>query len=251
VPPPRGVPLVVIVPHHEPAASMIRAALAAAVSARTTPPARVILLAPDHRHVARRPAMTSLGDWTTDSGRVTVDRGAVLDITHRTALSARQPAVHDEHGLGVVMPYLSELLPGTPVIPIAVRSDANGAEVRGLASALAPWATDALIVASVDFSHGLDLRAAGEADRETLAALRRLDAGAFLDWGSEHLDAAGALPVALALARASGADRFELVARSNSHRLGGPPTDVTTYITGFVSKDPRSAASARRAAPSP
>jgi AmmeMemoRadiSam system protein B len=232
--PPEGLPAVVIVPHHTPAADLIMAGIDAALDRWPAEPARVILLAPDHRHVATQPAMTSDLDWLTVRGRVVADRSAILDIT-RAPVVGSQRAIAMEHGLGTVMPVLADRLPGVPVVPLAVRSDVNAAEVRALTGALSPWTEGALIVAAVDFSHGLDLRSAGRADRESLAALSRVDGAAFLDWGSEHSDGAGALPLALRLARGLGADRFELGARSNSHRIGGPPTEVTTYVVGFVS----------------
>ena len=247
---PQGVPAVVIVPHHAPAADLILAGLDAALEGRARAPVRVILLAPDHRHVATGPAMTSDRDWHTTRGRVRADGAAVLDIT-RGKLVATHRAVATEHGLGTVMPVLADRLPGVPVLPVAIRSDLNASEARALAGELAPWARGALIVAAVDFSHGLGLQAAHRADRESLDALRGMDQSAFLAWGSDHTDGAGALPVALELARRLNASTFELGARSNSHRIGGPVTDVTTYIVGFVSPDPRIVSSAVSRSDSP
>ncbi len=177
--------------------------------------------------------MTADDPWPTFRGLVSVDARGVASLA-KSPFIGFDPATASEHGLGAVMPVLADRLPGVPVVPVAVRSDVRAGEVAGLASALEPLARDALIVASVDFSHGLRVDSARRMDAETLAALAGLDPGPFLDWGPEHLDGTGVLPVALQLARAQGDIRFEFGARSDSHLQGGPTQGVTTYVVGFV-----------------
>lgn len=229
---PEGQVRVVIVPHHWLAGHLIIAAIDAAL-VESPRPLRVILLSPDHRHVSRAPAMTTTATWSTLRGMVSADVPFVTAIA-RSRLVALDAASSTEHGLGAVMPVLAERLPGVPVVPVAVRSDVRGGEVAGLASVLAPAANGALIVASVDFSHGLPVQTARRMDGETLAALERLDITALLSWGPEHLDGSGALSVALRLARERGARDFQLGAHSDSNLNGGPAEGVTTYVVGFV-----------------
>jgi hypothetical protein len=71
-------------------------------------------------------------------------------------------------------------------------------------------------------------------DAVSVRALGNLDLAALRGFGDEHVDARAALAVAITVADAQGASRFELLMRTDGSRLpgyaGGP---VTSYISGY------------------
>ena len=108
-------------------------------------------------------------------------------------------------------------------------------EVRRLADALAPLMDDGtVLVAAVDFSHGLPASDARQRDSETLALLRTSDWAPLLRWGNEHLDSPASVAVLMETMGRLGATRFELRGNSNSGEVSGDLTSpVTSYVVGY------------------
>jgi AmmeMemoRadiSam system protein B len=126
-------------------------------------------------------------------------------------------------------------LPEAQVIPIIFRGGLSAEDVSRLATALAPLMDDGTVmVAAVDFSHGLSASAARQRDGETLAMLRAFNWAPLLQWGNEHLDSPASVAVLVETMSRLGAGRFELRANSNSGEVAGDPASpVTSYIVGY------------------
>jgi len=230
----------IIVPHHWLAGDLILGGLrdaAAGARAAGRPITRVILLGPNHVQAGRADVITSDRSWNTPFGPVEVDRAAVERLV-RGGIALSQPVVLSyEHSVAGLVPAVALQLPGARIVPLAVRRDLGPPRAAAAGEAVAALAREGtLIVASIDFSHGLVAAAARERNARTLALLRALDVRAMHRLAAdhaEHLDGPGAAAVLVVAVRRLGATRFALRADATSADFGGPPSDVTSYLTGY------------------
>ena len=112
---------------------------------------RVVLLGPTHRAAVRGMALPGADAFATPLGEVLVD----AELASRAGTVTRvvtRPDVHaQEHSLEVQLPFLQMVLPGVPVLPVAV-GDAEPPEVANLLDEL--WGgPETLVIVSSDLSH--------------------------------------------------------------------------------------------------
>jgi AmmeMemoRadiSam system protein B len=222
------------VPHHWLAGELILRPLCALGAAQR--PRRVVLLAPNHRNAGSAAVLGSPWAWQTPFGELPVDADALAALV-RDRLAREAPEVlAGEHAVSGLAAAVRYCLPAARLLPLAVRDDLRGAEVRALGTRLARLlGPGTALVVSVDFSHGLSAPEAARRDRVTLATLERLDAERVRTFGNEHLDAPGALAIGIEAARLAGARRFRLLDHRDASDFGAPPAGpVTSYIVGVL-----------------
>jgi len=140
-----------ILPHHFSDQQEINALWRSAAAVRR--PSLVVLLSPDHFLAGPTPVTLAQGvRWTTVYGPVAAaDPGPWLGGPDRGAASG--PFV-PEHGIFTHAPFLARYFPGVPVLALLLRPGTD----RGVLDALVAdfdrgLPADALVAASVDFSH--------------------------------------------------------------------------------------------------
>jgi AmmeMemoRadiSam system protein B len=159
-------------------------------------------------------AVPSSDAFATPLGAVPVDVEARHELLAR-GLAAIDDAPHDlEHSLEVQLPFLQAVLPGVPVLPVAVGA-ARPAAVADVVDAL--WDETTLVVVSSDLSHYESYAVARVQDARTADAITRLD-----DRGIGDRDACGGYAVRglLVAARARGLEASVLDLRSSGDTAG-------------------------------
>lgn len=175
-----------IVPH---AGYVYSGPIAASAYRRIEPGAvrRVLLLGPSHRTPLRGLAVPTADGFATPLGDVAVDAAMRAELVS-AGLAAPDDAAHRiEHSLEVQLPFLQAVLPGVPVLPVAV----GVAPATTVAEAIATvWDETTLVVVSSDLSHYEPYAVAQRHDHETADAITRLAPDAIGD-----LDACGCFAV--------------------------------------------------------
>jgi AmmeMemoRadiSam system protein B len=197
---------------------------------------RVILLGPNHTNAGGAAVLTSDLPWETPFGQAEADRGAVT-VLAATGLVGLEPDVLTyEHSVAGIVPAVRRYLPEAKVVPLILRGGLSAEDVERLATALTPLMDEGtVLVAAVDFSHGLPASVARQRDSETLALLSASDWAPLLRRGNEHLDSPASVAVLVETAGRLGATRFELRGNSNSGEISGDgASPVTSYIVGYV-----------------
>jgi AmmeMemoRadiSam system protein B len=111
---------------------------------------RVLLLGPSHRSPLFGLGVSSADVFATPLGPVTVDAEA-RHVLLESGLAAVDDGAHRlEHSLEVQLPFLQYVLPGVPVLPVAV-GPAPAETVADAVDAL--WDAGRLVVVSSDLSH--------------------------------------------------------------------------------------------------
>ena len=150
---------------------------------------RVILVGPNHTNAGGAAVLTSDLPWETPFGQAEADREAVTALAAGGLVRLEPDVLTYEHSVAGIVPAVRRYLPDAKVVPLVLRGGLSAEDVERLAGALAPLMDeDTVLVAAVDFSHGLPASAARQRDSETLALLRTSDWAPLLRWGNEHLD---------------------------------------------------------------
>jgi len=203
-----------------------------AASRRVT---RVILVGPNHTNAGGGAVLTSDLPWETPFGRAEPDQGAVKALAAGGLVRLEPEVLTYEHSVAGIVPAVRRYLPEAKVVPLILRGGLSAEDIERLATALTPLMDDGtVLVAAVDFSHGLPASAARQRDGETLALLRASDWAPLLQWGNEHLDSPASVAVLVETAARLGATRFELRGSSNSGEVSGVvAAPVTSYVVGY------------------
>jgi hypothetical protein len=231
---PAGTPKALIVPH---AGYIYSGPVAASAYARLRPLRgtiqRVVLLGPVHRVAVRGLALPGTQGFETPLGQVPIDREAINRLLIRPMRQVTTSAAAHalEHSLEVQLPFLQQVLGDFRIVPLAV-GEATPEEVAEVIEAL--WGgPETLIVVSSDLSHYLPYQAAQQIDRQTCAAIARLQ---ILD---SHEQACGATPVnGLLLAARHHHLRPQLLDLRNSGDTAGDRERVVGYAAFAFTAEP-------------
>ncbi len=149
---------------------------------------RVILLGPAHRHPVRGLAAPTVDAFAGPLGAVPIDRAALQAVADLPQVVFDDRAHALEHALEVQLPFLQTVLGAFSLVPFAVGA-ATDAQVAEVLDRL--WGgPETRVVISSDLSHFLDYDAATALDRQTAAAIERLDGPAL-----EYETACGRVPI--------------------------------------------------------
>ena len=200
----------------------------------------VLLVGPSHYHGFEGVAIWPAGAFETPLGRVAVAAG-VADRLLASPVVGTHPAAHDrEHALEMQLPFLQEVLPDVPIVPLLL-----GYQERPTIEALAEAVAEAcagltpLLVASTDLSHYFDAARAAALDQVVVEHVASFDAAGLLSqYESYPLNERGryvacgggaAIAVMLAAARL-GADRARVLRRADSGDVSGDKSAVVGYL---------------------
>ncbi|MBI4599032.1 AmmeMemoRadiSam system protein B [Candidatus Uhrbacteria bacterium] len=203
--------------------------------AASTRPSVIVLIGPAHQNQGRALVQTTRGVWKTSVGSVSTADAAVLALVSSGVVSEEPDSFENEHSVGAHVPYLAKLFPGVPIIPIIAKSPAEEFSARKLVTALEDiLPSDALVVSSIDFSHGLRAAQADAKDAETLSLVSQRDYAQIDGLSSEYLDSPFALDAYLLWMDMQGA-QDRLVWQEHSGRILQDPTlPGTSYLVFFA-----------------
>ncbi len=206
-----------------------------AVSGRTYD--LIIILAPSHQEYFTGATIHPGEAYETPLGRIAIDHDAAVRLNRTCNLFRLSETGHGdrEHSLEVQLPFVQQLFPGTPLLPIMVGvCDWNSCQRMGKALAAVLAGRRALIIASTDLYHGYSYNECLASDAATLAAFTRMNPQALHEGlASERYRACGGAPVVLmqVAALARGRCAATIVASTNSGIVTG---DKSGYIVGYA-----------------
>ena len=205
----------------------------------------VVVLGTNHTGPGYRKISLHPGDgFRTPLGTAAIDREVVRSLLQADpAGCALDRTLHErEHSVEVVVPFVQVLFPNAKIVPAVVGSPDMEIDSRfGQALAKVLKGRRALIVASSDLSHYPAAEHAGRVDRETLAAMAKMDASLFVKTAHAGMDGSianlhtrvcGEAPIlaAMAAARSLGAVRGVVVSYAHS---GDVPVGERSRVVGY------------------
>jgi len=218
----------VIVPHG-PEAVPMAAAVIHGLAERN--PKTVILLAPNH--ISRGPKIaTTYAAFSAYDGLV-LPREELIRAVVGSGLAGIDDALFvDEHSVGVIMPMIARYLPGTKAVPLIFqKGDSFNTAKQAVETVCDLSDPDTVIVASIDFSHGLSPREEQVRRARMQECIRVFDSAAVLGLDGTYLDAPVVLAALLQLLKENGCG-VEFIAGANTAELLGRDVPAATgYMT--------------------
>jgi poly-gamma-glutamate synthesis protein (capsule biosynthesis protein) len=194
---------------------------------------RFIILSPDHNLAANSTAVMHRLPYRA-GGRDTVsDAEAVTRLVKAVPFVREQPALFErEHGVGALVPFLSDAFPDATVIPVVLRQSSTVAERARLAAWLEDESKDPMtfIIVSADMSHYLPETVAWTKQSEVKRALSASDAEFFVRAKDDHVDNGTSIAIVL---QALQQTKWIPLGESISSAYTGSSLFTTTYLVGF------------------
>lgn len=203
----------------------------------------VVLVGPSHFVPFEGIALWPRGAWETPFGPVAVDVTLAAGIAAHAREICEYPAAHGrEHSLEMQLPFVAHLLPGVPIVPMAMGHQTrvtSGALGGALAAAVRERgdAGRVLLVASSDLSHYHDARSAGALDAVVLDAVDALDPDRLmtaLEQRPDHACGGGPMVAVMQAARHLGAARAQVLRYADSGDVSGDKSAVVGYMAAGV-----------------
>jgi AmmeMemoRadiSam system protein B len=197
----------------------------------------VIILSPSHAYYPAELLSSAHRYYSTPLGKIPIHQEA-LALLQRGLKNAGGDidlvAEDEEHSIEIQLPFLQRALKGEfSILPIMLRSQ-SAETVHQLAQALSPIIKKykSLVISSSDLSHFYPLDIANSLDSEMLKMVEDCSPEGVLAAeknGSGFACGAGAIAVALTLAREAGATCVKVVHHSTSAEVTGDTSSVVGY----------------------
>ncbi|MBI5135468.1 AmmeMemoRadiSam system protein B [Candidatus Uhrbacteria bacterium] len=231
-----------IVSHHIPNAMGLNIALYKGLSALTRPRTFVVL-GPNHQDIGGWPIVTTTDSFQTRFGIVQADRGAITTLQQQVPLPETSALFNIEHSIYSQVQPIAAIFPGARIVPIAISSTYSVAQAQALGKTLARvLPKDAIVIASIDFSHYHSAESAAARERKSAQLLKTLavDAVELVDTDSQQ-----SLAALLSFVKARGATTAQVFDVVNSAQLGGSPSYTTGYVIAAFGRSAKSQAQVR------
>lgn len=218
-----------IVPHHT-VASRLAARLLGGLAAQA--PQTVILLGPNHANTGPRIA-TAYAAFTTYHGMLRPDETRVRALESRLLAGVSDAVFEEEHSVGALAPLIAKYLPDTKIVPVVFH---RGVPLRDAMEAIGAVYSiadeSAVIIASIDFSHGLPPREEPARRAKILEYIKGYDWRAVLPLDETYLDAPVVLAALLRMLEGSEIAVFD--SANAADLLGYDVPEATGYLgVGF------------------
>lgn len=147
-----------------------------------------VILGPNHHGMGERVAVSAASEWITPLGSVPVDQEAAEAIVSSSRFARRDDAAHlREHSIEVQLPFLQYMVgERTAIVPIAI-AHLPADDAVALASDLGPAiasaieGTNAVVIASTDFTHYESHSSAEVKDTAAIERILALDSRGLLE----------------------------------------------------------------------
>jgi hypothetical protein len=199
----------------------------------------IVVVGPSHYVPFEGVAIVARGAFDVPGGPIPIAEAAAAELQRASPRVREMPAAHArEHSLEMQLPFLAQVLPGTPIVPLVMGRQTRETIVD-LGQALAAVFADrsVLLVASSDLSHYHDAPTAARLDQRVLERIERFDPEGLLDTleqEPEHACGGGPIVSMMLAARGLGARQARVLRYADSGDVSGDKSAVVGYVAAVV-----------------
>lgn len=227
-----------IVPHHL-IAGHLTAAFFETIAVQK--PSVILLIGPDHFDRGHGRISTTERDWKTPYGTVKTDQKLLHEFQDRGLAVVNEEVMKEEHSIYSLIPFIAQAAPKSRVASLVLPEKIPKEKLDNLAFELGRiLPDDAVIIASIDFSHYQTPTIADLHDELTKNVIHTFD---FDRLDTLEIDSVSSLFVFLKLMERFGTQKIAHELHTNSGTLvGAPDTKETTshyspyFVTGEKSQ---------------
>lgn len=189
----------------------------------------VVLIGPNHFSIDKPKISISRYTYDTPWGKVEPDLSIVDSlVASGVAINNENPFTY-EHSMSAVVPFIAHHLPKAKLVPIVLRRETNPLQLDDLvAELLRVLPEDAIVIASVDFSHHLNRMGANFHDAASYSAIKSFDLERIFNL---EIDSPPTIYFLLSYLEARGAKTMRAKNTNSTQYTGNLASeDVTSYL---------------------
>lgn len=218
-------PSVAILPHHLLASNLI----ARVISSLSRDTKTIIIISPNHANIGQCDIISSENSWNTPYGQIDVDKNILNSFTLSQTVCLDDKNISVEHGIAGLLPFIKYYLPKAQVVNFALKKDISPILIGQFVQRLGNYPNNVVVLASLDFSHGLNQTDSKKNDSVTKDLIQKFDYPGIEKLSSEYLDSPFTLISALEVMKSR--NRIpQLISHSDSSEYNGDTHSVTSYF---------------------
>ncbi|MFA6197734.1 MAG: AmmeMemoRadiSam system protein B [Patescibacteria group bacterium] len=199
-------------------------------------PSVVVVVGPNHNEIGNGPILTSNGDWNTPYGILNRDTELIGELVDSGLVNVDERIFTQEHSISAEVSFIKRTWPNTKFVPIILKNTASETNQISLAKQLnVLLPSDALVIASADFSHYLTSDEADRQDAVTLTALTSLNTNRVEEM---YVDSKPTMRTVLEYVHLRQSKELVILENTNSAKVTGQSklSEVTSYFTAYYTK---------------
>ncbi len=193
----------------------------------------VVIMGPDHESIERGKIFTAAGDWQTPFGILKTDYELTYYLLQNSFVLENNEKMTSEHSVSSIIPFIKYYMGDAKVVSLALTKQTRIADIETLIDDILKK-TDAektLFIASVDFSHYLNLDEAERMDLISMEAIENMDVEKIMSFTNDNMDSPVSIVTMMKIMERLNTGTHVLN-HSNSEIITKVKTEETTsYIT--------------------
>lgn len=201
-------------------------------------PSVVVVIGPNHFSAGEAEIQVSKLPYQTPWGNLEPDDQIIADLLKSGAVQNEEMPFEKEHSISTLVGFIKHQFPQTKFVPIILKHQTSEDAVNKLAGELNKiLPADALVIASVDFSHHVTNNTAKAQDKDTIPLIQNYNYPEILKRTSTEIDSPVSIVALLKYMQLRGATTFNYT-NTNQALVSGnlDSQDVTSYVFGYFSK---------------
>jgi AmmeMemoRadiSam system protein B len=199
----------------------------------------VVLISPDHESRDKGKMLTTLNDWQTPTGIQETDSELTKELLKYSFVKEDDGKLTMEHSASSIIPFINYYLKDVKVVTLVLTKQVKQEDVEILTDELYKNVNmdETLFIASVDFSHYLNLGEADKMDLISMEAIQNNDIDKIMSFTNDNLDSPISIAAMLKIMDKAGISKKTVLRHSNSELILKKNIEETTsYITYLFCK---------------
>ncbi|WP_313164845.1 AmmeMemoRadiSam system protein B [Sedimentibacter sp.] len=194
----------------------------------------VVLIGPDHESILMGKVFTTLKDWQTPMGVLKTEKDITRKLLQNDFMIEDDDKMTREHSVSSIVPFVKYYLNDAKIVGLAMSKQTKPEDIEKLVGDLSDMVDieKTLFIASVDFSHYLDLEHANQMDLISMDAIKNKDIKKIMSFTNDNMDSPVSIVIMLKLMDKLYEADIHMLNHSNSELIVQQRMDETTsYIT--------------------
>ena len=194
----------------------------------------VVLIGPDHESTDKGKIFTTLNDWQTPTGIQETDSKLTKELLKYSFVKEDDDKLTIEHSASSIIPFINYYLKDVKVVTLVLTKQVKLEDVEILTDELYKNVNmdETLFIASVDFSHYLNLEEANKMDLISMEAIQNNDMNKLMSFTNDNLDSPISILTMMNIMDKAGISKKTVLRHSNSELILKKNIEETTsYIT--------------------
>jgi len=194
----------------------------------------VVLIGPDHESTDKGKILTTLSDWQTPTGIQETDSELTKELLKYSFVKEDDKKLTLEHSTSSIIPFINYYLKDVKVVTLVLTKQVKLEDVEILTDELFKNVNmdETLFIASVDFSHYLNLGEADKMDLISMEAIQNNDIDKIMSFTNDNLDSPISIAAMLKIMDKARISKKTVLRHSNSELILKKNIEETTsYIT--------------------